>query len=110
MSGSKLKTNWFHVLLALGNGPQHGYAIRALVEERTAGEVKLWPATLYGSIRQMEEEGLIAETEAGSGPGDDPRRRYYRLTPRGRAELAAEADRLAALVKAARSSRALSGA
>jgi len=107
MSSSRLKPTWFHLLLALADGPQHGYAIRGLVAERTGGEVKLWPATLYGSIRQMEEEGLIVETDHGEAPGDDPRRRYYRLTPRGRAELAAETDRLQALVEAARSSRAL---
>ena len=106
---SPLKPTWFHVLLALADGPQHGYAIRGIVEERTDGEIKLWPVTLYGSIRQLEEKGLIAEADA-SAADDDPRRRYYRLTPKGRAALAAEADRLAALVKAARSSRALRNA
>jgi DNA-binding PadR family transcriptional regulator len=109
MITSRLKPSWFHVLLALADGPQHGYAIRGIVEERTEGRVKLWPATLYGSIRQLEEKGLIAETERGAAD-DDPRRRYYRLTPKGRAALSAETDRMAALVKAARSSRALRNA
>ena len=92
-----LKTAWFHILVSLGDGPQHGYAVRAEVEARTEGQVKLWPATLYGSIRQLEEEGLIQETDGGEGPDDDPRRRYYALTPLGRAALAAEAGRLRAL-------------
>lgn len=102
-----LKTAWFHILLSLGDGPQHGYAIRADVEERTEGRVKLWPATLYGSIRELEDEGLIVESEGPGDPDDDPRRKYYELTTRGRTVLAAETDRLQALVDVARSTRAL---
>jgi hypothetical protein len=64
-----LKPTWFHVLLALADGPQHGYAIRGLVEARGGGAVKLWPVTLYGSIRQLEERGLIAETGASEDDG-----------------------------------------
>ncbi len=102
-----LKPAWFHILLALGNGRRHGYAIRAEVEERTRGRVRLWPATLYGSIRELAAEALIEELEAGPGAGDDPRRRYYRLTRLGRRVLAAEVARLQALVDAARATRAL---
>ena len=71
------------------------------MEARTGGRVKLWPATLYGSIRQMEEDGLIAEQPDAAEPGDDPRRRYYALTPRGRGALAAEAERLRGMADAA---------
>ncbi len=105
-----LKPAWFHILLALADGAQHGYAIRSLVEERTDGGVKLWPATLYGSIRELSEEDLIEALEGPEDPDDDARRRYYRLTGRGRELLLAEADRMQALVDAARSSRALEGA
>ena len=103
-----LKPAWFHMLLALADGPQHGYALRALVEEQSEDRIKLWPATLYGSIRQLEELGLIAEAAGEQAPDDDQRRRYFALTTAGRAALAAEADRLHALVKAARG--ALGGA
>lgn len=102
-----LKTAWFHILLSLGNEPKHGYAIRAEVEERTDGQVKLWPATLYGSIREMEDEGLIAEAAGPADEDGDARRNYYALTRRGRGVLAAEVDRLQALVDVARSTRAL---
>lgn len=102
-----LKTAWFHILLALGDGPRHGYAIRGEVEDRTEGRVRLWPATLYGSIRDMEEEGLIGETESPRDADDDPRRRYYELTPRGREVLTAEVERLERLVGVARATRAL---
>lgn len=103
-----LKRAWLHILLTLADGPRHGYAVRADVEERTGGRVKLWPATLYGSIKQLEEEDLIQETEADVDPDqDDPRRKYYELTAWGRRVLAAETDRLQGLVDTARSSRAL---
>ncbi len=102
-----LKPAWFHILLALADGAQHGYAIRSSVEERTEGRVKLWPATLYGSIRELSQGDLIEALDGPEDPDDDARRRYYRLTPRGSELLRAEADRLQALVDAARSSRAL---
>jgi DNA-binding PadR family transcriptional regulator len=102
-----LKTAWFHILLALGDGPQHGYAVRSEVEERTEGRVRLWPATLYGSIRDMEEGGLIRECDGPADPDDDPRRRYYELTAWGRDVLRAEVERMQGLVDVARATRAL---
>lgn len=103
-----LRTAWFHILLALGDGARHGYAIRADVEARTEGRVRLWPATLYGSIRELSQEGLIAEVDGDGVDGeDDPRRRYYALTELGTGVLRAEVGRLAALVDAARATEAL---
>ncbi len=97
-----LKPVWFHILLALKAGAAHGYAIRERVEARTAGAVRLWPVTLYGTIRQLLEQGLIEALEGEDDPDDDARRRYYQLTAFGSAVLLAEADRMAALVRAAR--------
>lgn len=94
-----LKTNWFHILVSLAPGEQHGYAIMQDVEERTKGEVKLWPATLYGTIRQLLEAGLIEECKAPNPGIDDPRRKYYSLTGTGRRVLAVERDRLRDLVR-----------
>jgi DNA-binding PadR family transcriptional regulator len=88
-----LKTPWFHILAALAEGPRHGYAIRAHVEESTDGRVRMWPATLYGSIRELELAGFI-ELTSPEAVDDDPRRRYYALTPAGRTALAAEAERM----------------
>jgi DNA-binding PadR family transcriptional regulator len=102
-----LKPAWFHILLALADGARHGFGIRESVEARTEGQVKLWPATLYGSVREMADAGLIEALEGENDPDDDQRRRYYRLTRRGRDVLRAEADRLQALVDAARASEAL---
>lgn len=84
----------FHVLLALQEEPRHGYAIMQEVEA-TAGLV-MGPGTIYGTLSRLEEAGLVAEAEAPAD-GADGRRRYWRLTPEGDAELRAEAVRIAGL-------------
>jgi DNA-binding PadR family transcriptional regulator len=98
-----LKTNWFHIMLALSSGEQHGYGIMQDVLNRTIGKVRLWPATLYGSIKRLIEAGLIEESNERPAPEfDDARRRYYRLTLLGKSVLEAECDRLQELVRAIR--------
>ena len=104
-----LKPAAFHILLSLGDGPRHGYAIRAAVEELTRGGIRLWPATLYGSVRQLAELRLIEPLDT-SEPTDDARRRYYQLTPLGRRVLVAETERLRAIVDYARNTRAVAEA
>src|ERR1700691_2972022 len=96
-----LKTHWFHIMLSLAGEEQHGYGIMQEVLNRTTGKVRLWPATLYGSIKRLIEAGLIEESSARPAPEfDDARRRYYRLTPLGRHVLDAECERLQELVQA----------
>lgn len=105
-----MKTAWFHILLALADDAQHGYAIRKLVLERTDGMVKLYPATLYGSIRDMTTRGLIEALSGKDDPDEDQRRRYYRLTELGSDALREEVARLQSLLDQARATRALGGA
>ena len=101
-----LKPNWLHILLALSAGDQHGYGIMQDVLDRTNGKVRLWPATLYGSLRAMMEAELIEEpARRPSGDDDDPRRRYYKLTSFGKRVLAAEVARLEELLASVRSPR-----
>ena len=98
-----LKSQWFHIMLALAGGEQHGYAIMQEVVNRTHGKVRLWPATLYGSIKRLIEAGLIEESDERPAPElDDARRRYYRLTPLGKRVLDAECERLQELVRTIR--------
>jgi DNA-binding PadR family transcriptional regulator len=99
-----LHPHTFHILVALAAGDQHGYAILQDVEARTQGAVKLSAGGLYRSIHRLLEEGLITEPRRLPVPGDDPRRRYYRLTSFGRAVALAETRRLDALVRLARHS------
>jgi DNA-binding PadR family transcriptional regulator len=79
------------------------------VDERTDRKVRLGPGTLYGSIKRMLADGLVEELDERPDPQlDDERRRYYRLTDLGYRIAVAEAERLAALVKMARSKKLLS--
>jgi DNA-binding PadR family transcriptional regulator len=95
-----VKTHWFHIMLSLAGGDQHGYGIMQEVLNRTTGKVRLWPATLYGSVKRLIEAGLIEESDERPEPElDDARRRYYRLTPMGRRVLDAECERLQELVR-----------
>src|SRR5882724_10197230 len=103
-----LKSQWFHILLSLAGGEQHGYGIMQEVLERTSGKVRLWPATLYGSIKRLMEADLIQESSERPEPElDDARRRYYKLTPLGRRVLDAECERLQELVHAIRMKQAM---
>jgi len=93
----------FHILLAVADEDRHGYAIIQDVAARTNGELKLSAGTLYRSIQRMLEQGLLVEPRERPEPElDDERRRYYRITPFGRAVAEAEARRLAQLVRMAR--------
>ncbi len=87
----------FHVLLTLGGGPSHGYAIMRDVEKLTGGRLRIGPGTLYTAIKRLVTGRLIEECEA-----ETDRRRCYRLTRKGRAVSALEAQRLSDLVRAAR--------
>ena len=95
-----LKSQWFHIMLSLAGGEQHGYGIMQEVLQRTTGKVRLWPATLYGSIKRLIEANLIEESDERPAPElDDARRRYYRLTALGSRVLDAECERLKELVR-----------
>ena len=90
----------FHILLALGDGPSHGYAIGKNVEEQSGGHLDPTTGALYQALRRLADDGLIA---AAAGPLEtDARRKYFELTDRGRKAAADEAHRLDALVNAAR--------
>jgi len=94
----------FHILMALAEDDRHGYAIIQAIAERTEPRIRLSAGTLYRSIHRMLEDGLVVEIDQRPGPGEDERRRYYRITPFGRKAARAEAQRLADLVNLARAS------
>jgi DNA-binding PadR family transcriptional regulator len=101
-----LKPKVLHILLALADGPRHGYSIMQEVASRTDGQVRVWPAAMYGTLRELEERDLIAELEKRRHD-DDERRRCFELTPLGKRVLSSEVRRLEAIVDQARASRAL---
>jgi len=95
-----LKSNWFHILISLAGREQHGYGIMQEVLERSGGKVRLWPATLYGSLKRLIQNGIIVESGERPAPEfDDARRRYYKLTPLGQKVLDLESQRLRDLVQ-----------
>jgi len=103
-----LKPQWFHVMLSLADQEKHGYSIMQEVLERTGGKVRLWPATLYGTLKRLIEAELIEESdERPAQELDDARRRYYRLTRLGKRVLAAESQRLEDLVRIIRAKRGI---
>jgi DNA-binding PadR family transcriptional regulator len=107
-SARELTPAAFHVLLALAAGERHGYAIMHDVAAFTDGALRLGPATLYRSIKQLLLAGLISEAAERPDPAlDDERRRYYQLTDLGRSALRFEAERLEQLVAVARARRVL---
>jgi DNA-binding PadR family transcriptional regulator len=91
----------YHVLLALGEDVLHGYAMMRAFEALTGGAGQLLPGTLYATLARMVETALLEEA-APPDPGADARRRYYRVTPFGRAVAVAETARLTRLVDVAR--------
>jgi DNA-binding PadR family transcriptional regulator len=93
-----------HILLALGEGDLHGYAIKQEVEQRTGGRIRLGPGTLYEAIQRLQDSGLVEEADAAARPahGQEAQRRYYRLTDRGWTTLREEIRQLGTVVDAAR--------
>ncbi len=93
----------FQVLVSLADGEKHGYAIGKEVASRTNGQVELRAATLYTVIKRLLENGFIDESAARPDPAfDDERRRYYRLTARGRKAAEEEALRMETTARQAR--------
>jgi DNA-binding PadR family transcriptional regulator len=97
-----LSPTLFHLLLALGEGERHGYALKREIVRRTNGAINPGAGVLYGTINRMLEEGLIEESEERPDAHlDDERRRYYRITAFGRLVAQAEAVRMRELVQIA---------
>jgi DNA-binding PadR family transcriptional regulator len=89
-----------HVLLAIGPAERHGYAIMGEVKRITDGAVRMGPGTLYGTLKRLLADGLIEETSGlQNAESGARRRRYYRLTARGRAVAASEVENLQMLLR-----------
>lgn len=107
-AATKLKPQWFHIMLAVADREMHGSEIMKTVMERTDGRVHLWPGMLYRSLRTLVEEGLLEErpTPPDASPaGGTPR--FYGITTRGREVLVEEASLMASFVDIARDKKLL---
>lgn len=84
----QLSQSEFYILLSLAIKSRHGYEIMKQVEKYSRGKVLIGPGTLYGSIKRMLQSKLIEEVA-----GDNPRRKYYTLTEKGRSSISSEIER-----------------
>jgi DNA-binding PadR family transcriptional regulator len=108
MKPRALPPHWFQILLSLADQDRHGLGVMNDVLERTDGEMKLWPGMLYRNLAKLVDEGYVAEVEAPPGAeAGGGRPRFYRITALGRRVCAAEAQRLAGFVEAARRKKLL---
>jgi PadR family transcriptional regulator PadR len=93
--GSGMSTFEYHVLLALASGPLHGYAIKDAVADESSGTLTPRAGSMYRVIARLMTSGLVTEADGeDSAPHPGLARKYYALTARGRAALAAEARRM----------------
>jgi DNA-binding PadR family transcriptional regulator len=107
----RMKPHWFYILLSVCEAPRYGTAIQDDVRALSQGGVRLWPATLYGSLEELVEQKWLTEVDDDERPeGISGRERYYRITRTGRLALEREAARLESMARVARSRLSLSGA
>lgn len=90
-----------HILLALAGEDLHGYGIMQEVKRQSEGRYKLGPGTLYDNLDRLIEGGLVKDLGRRTDD-EDPRRRYYGLSPLGKRVLSAEVARLENIVREAR--------
>ena len=110
LAPAPLSTPVFQILLSLVDGTLHGYAIIQDIRARTDGEVRLTASTLYAAVKRLLDAAWIEELDRPrTTPGEDSRRRYYRITPLGRDAARAEARRLERLTAQARAKRLIPG-
>ncbi len=106
-----MKRNWLYILISLAGRDRHGSGIMRDVLELTEGELKLWPATLYGSLDELEEHGWIRTLDkrpADEAPASS-HERWFHVTAAGRRALAAEGERLHATARTVATRLARSG-
>jgi DNA-binding PadR family transcriptional regulator len=97
-----LKAIEFEVLLALHEGELHGYGLAKAIEARAESRLRLEPANLYRRIHRLVETGLVESSgRRAASDAEGERRRFFRITDKGRDVLKAEAYRLRGLVQSA---------
>jgi DNA-binding PadR family transcriptional regulator len=99
-----VKPHWFYILLSVSTNPRYGAAIQEDVRGLSGGQVRLWPATLYGSLEELAGRGWLVEVGEDERPDEiSGRERFYRITRPGREALESETARMESLVRVTRS-------
>jgi DNA-binding PadR family transcriptional regulator len=98
-----MKPHWFYILLSVSGSPRYGTAIQEDVRDLSDGAVRLWPATLYGSLEELTDSGWLEEVDSDERPaGIAGRERFYRITKAGVRALDLEVARMESLTRVAR--------
>jgi len=107
-----VRRHWFYILLSLAERDRHGSGIMRDVLELTDGELRLWPVTLYGTLDELHEHGLIRALDKppAGAEHESARKRWFHITAAGRHALAAEVARLQETVQVASRRLARGGA
>ena len=92
----------FYILLSLGDGEKHGYAILKDVQTISDGARRLSVSTLYETLSRLLEQGLVERLDSGEAPAPPRMRKVYRLSRLGRQVLEAETMRMQRLVEQVR--------
>ena len=79
----------FAILTLLGEGPHNGYQMMQAIEQRSHGTWKPSSGSIYPTLQQLEDEGLVTASEAAAGQS-----RTFELTKAGRAYVKDHADEL----------------
>ena len=98
-----LKPRVFQILLLLGDGDRHGWSIVKELQAQAGDGKRILPGSLYRTLNDMTDQGLIEEAPEAGRQDEDTRRRYLRVTELGIQAARAEAERLDALVRDAKS-------
>lgn len=93
------------ILLALAKEDQHGYALMQEVEAQTEGAIIPGTGSLYAALQRLFDDGLIMDSPRRPAPGEDRRRKYFRITDAGREAARAEAARMMRVLETAREKR-----
>lgn len=85
------------ILRTLQWGPQHGHGVGQAIRHSSSDLLHIERGSLYPALHRLEAQGLIASEWKASEL--NRRAKYYRLTPRGRRQLASEQSKWKMLVK-----------
>jgi PadR family transcriptional regulator PadR len=86
------------ILKTLGVGAAHGHTIAHAIERQSEEVLQVEHGSLYPALHRLEDRGWISSFWGTSE--NNRRARYYRLTPSGRKQLAAQTSRWDEIVRA----------
>ena len=91
-----LSESTYLILLALHQGPLHGYGVIKAIEKASEGNYIIAPGTLYGVVKNIQKQGLIETIEVQT---EQRKKKTYRITDRGKEVLRSEYSRYLKMIE-----------